>query len=109
MLYGLNMQMLLYLDTVWKNGESRYGNVMPAGILYVPRPGPPCRRSVETRMKSCKKEKDKKLRMNGLVLDDPEVIAGMEQQAQGVFIPVALKMESRLSWIAWPVWPSWGR
>ena len=23
-LYGLNMQMLLYLDTVWKNGKSRY-------------------------------------------------------------------------------------
>ena len=29
--------------------------------------------------------------MNGLVLDDPEVISGMEHKAQGVFIPVALK------------------
>lgn len=90
-LYGLNMQMLLYLDTVWKNGESRYGNVMPAGILYVPAARPTVSAQRGDQDEKLQKEKDKKLRMNGLVLDDPEVIAGMEQQAQGVFIPVALK------------------
>lgn len=37
------------------------------------------------------RETEKKLRMNGLILDDPEIIAGMEADAKGVFIPVALK------------------
>lgn len=90
-LYGLNMQMLLYLDTVWKNGKSRYGSVLPAGILYVPAARPSVSAQWGDSGEKLEKERDKKLRMNGLVLDDPEVITGMEKQAQGVFIPVALK------------------
>ena len=85
------MQMLLYLDTVWKNGKSRYGSVLPAGILYVPAARPSVSAQWGDSGEKLEKERDKKLRMNGLVLDDPEVITGMEKQAQGVFIPVALK------------------
>ncbi|MFQ8599179.1 MAG: PD-(D/E)XK nuclease family protein [Oscillospiraceae bacterium] len=35
----------------------------------------------------------KKLRMNGLILDDPAVIRAMEKNAQGVFIPAKLKKD----------------
>lgn len=35
-LNGLNMQMLIYLMCLWQNGAERYGEVIPAGILYMP-------------------------------------------------------------------------
>ena len=45
-IYGVNMQMLIYLATLSENAEARYGGKLaPAGILYVPasRPNLPCR------------------------------------------------------------------
>lgn len=90
-LYGLNMQMLLYLAAIWKNGGERYGNVVPAGVLYMPANRPVINSERGDTEEKVIKEQDKKLRMSGLVLDDPEVISGMEHKAQGVFIPVALK------------------
>lgn len=90
-LYGLNMQMLLYLAAIWQNGGEHYGSVVPAGVLYMPASRPVINSERGDSEEKAEKEKEKKLRMNGLVLDDPEVIAGMEHKAQGVFIPVALK------------------
>ncbi|MCI9273354.1 MAG: helicase [Clostridiales bacterium] len=90
-LYGLNMQMLLYLAAIWKNGGERYGDVVPAGVLYMPANRPTINTDRKNSEETDRKELGKKLRMNGLVLDDPEVISGMEHKAQGVFIPVALK------------------
>lgn len=90
-LYGLNMQMLLYLAAIWQNGGERYGDVVPAGVLYMPANRPTINSERKNGEESDQKELGKKLRMNGLVLDDPEVISGMEHNAQGVFIPVALK------------------
>ena len=37
------------------------------------------------------KEINKQLRMNGVVVNDTSVICGMEEHAQGIYIPVALK------------------
>ena len=36
-------------------------------------------------------ERDKALRMNGLLLDDPEILRAMEEKGKGKFIPVTLK------------------
>ncbi len=55
------MQMLLYLDTVWKNGKSRYGSVLPAGNLYVPRRGRLFPPSGGDSGEKLEKERDKKL------------------------------------------------
>lgn len=90
-LYGLNMQMLIYLAAIWENGEQRYGRVLPAGVLYMPANRPVVSADHALSPEKAEAERAKKLRMNGLVLDDPEVIRGMEAQAAGVFIPVALK------------------
>ncbi|MDD6808194.1 MAG: PD-(D/E)XK nuclease family protein [Oscillospiraceae bacterium] len=35
-LEGLNMQMLIYLFSIEASGKERYGNIVPAGILYYP-------------------------------------------------------------------------
>ena len=35
-LSGLNMQMLIYLFAIGENGEEKYGDVFPSGVLYMP-------------------------------------------------------------------------
>ena len=88
-LYGLNMQMLLYITAICKG--SKYKNVVPAGILYMPSSTSSVSVEKNTKMEKIESEYMKNLRMNGLILDDPIVINGMEEEAKGVFIPVALK------------------
>lgn len=89
-LYGLNMQMLIYLSAVSKNGSRRYGdNIHPSGILYVPSTVASVNVSPGADEREIQNEHDKKLRMNGLVLDEPHIIKGMEEAMAGKYIPVA--------------------
>ena len=85
-LYGVNMQMLIYLAAIIEHGSCR-----PAGILYMPanRPIIPAERG--TVPEAVQKEVDKRLRMNGLVLEDADVVRAMEPAGMGKYIPVALK------------------
>lgn len=84
---GLNMQMLIYLFSIWKNGEGIFKNAKPAGILYMP---------VKASAADVARNADdseimlKQLtshRMNGLVLDDSRVIYGMDSGCSGLYIP----------------------
>lgn len=85
-LYGVNMQMLIYLAALIQNGR-----FAPAGILYMPSVRPVISAARGEAPDSLEAVVEKKLRMNGLLLDDSRVIQGMEEQAAGKFIPVALK------------------
>jgi len=71
-LYGLNMQMLIYLYAIIKNGKNVFPNAQPAGILYMP---------------AKSRSKEDKLTMNGLICDDPEIYTAMEKENRGEFIP----------------------
>ncbi|MCI8497243.1 MAG: helicase [Clostridiales bacterium] len=92
-LYGLNMQMLLYLAAIQKNGEARYGRVVPAGVLYLPSgvSSPIAGRNADS--EEVGRAYGAAMKMNGLILDDERVIRGMEPDAAGVFIPVKLKKD----------------
>lgn len=90
-LYGLNLQMLIYLMILSKSPSGKYKNIVPCGILYMP-----STKHVVSALKNTEKEKIesqklKKLRMNGLLLESTEVICGMERNAKGIFIPAYLK------------------
>lgn len=91
LIYGMNMQMLIYLAALCENGGARYGKLSPAGVLYMPanRPSVPEGRTVLP--ENLEKDTFKKLRMDGLVVDDRQVITGMEREANGAYIPVSLK------------------
>lgn len=96
LLYGLNLQMFIYLFTLCRNAKERYvqtGELLPAGVLYVPAKRPEISVERGTAEEKIKAEADKELRMNGLVADEPEVILSMESTAGGKFIPAALKQE----------------
>ncbi len=66
-LFGLNLQMLLYLYAVTKSE-----NLTPAGILYMP---------------SKRDLKDEGMAMNGLLLQDIEIVKAMEKENKGEFVP----------------------
>ncbi len=91
--HGLNMQMLIYLFAIWKNGFREYKEITPAGILYMPVNAPfvSAQRDEDEGEISLKKLKGSK--MNGMVLDDSRVIYMMENEGKGVFIPASLKAD----------------
>lgn len=70
-LYGQNMQMLLYLYALSKNEQ--YGGT-PAGVLYV-------------KAKRVNDGTPSQRRMNGIVLAKEDVVLAMEEQNGGEFIP----------------------
>ncbi len=90
---GINLQMLIYLMTLWKNGGKRYGDVLPAGILYMPSKAPSIKTDGGMTDSELEREQVKAMRMNGLLLDDEQVLRAMEAEVQGVFIPVKLKKD----------------
>ena len=73
-LYGINLQMLVYLYALIRGENSPIKDLKPAAILYQP-----SSRSID----------DKGLAMNGLVTDDVSVVRKMENDMGGIFIPKA--------------------
>ena len=90
-LYGLNLQMLIYLEALCVNSVDSFKKMVPAGILYFPAVSTVLNLNREESLEKLEKEKMKKLRMNGLILDDKKVILGMEPSGDGIYIPAALK------------------
>lgn len=87
-LSGLNMQMLIYLMCLWRNGGERYGEVVPAGILYMPVKSTPATLGRGATEAEIEKARAKACRMSGMVLDHSLVVDGMEEDGKGIFIPV---------------------
>ncbi len=87
-LYGLNMQMLVYLAALVQSGRR-----FPAGILYVPAAEPSVSVERGAAQEEIQRAGMKELRMSGLVLSDGEIIEAMEAGAKGIFIPAALKKD----------------
>lgn len=90
---GLNLQMLLYLFTVCENGKGELENLLPGGILYMPVKESYISAGRYEDGESIKTQQLKSLTMSGLVLEDEEVIRGMEKEVKGIYIPVKLKKD----------------
>ena len=90
-LYGLNMQMLIYLYALKENGKKTFGDFTPAGILYMPATVKAVSADDSFTAEKIETEIDKNLKMNGLLLDDITVIKGMDKSEKGRYIPVAIK------------------
>lgn len=96
-LQGLNMQMLIYLMNITKNGSERYGETVPSGVLYMSAAMPS--ESAESRddEKALQEKRDSVYRMNGIVLRDMKVIQGMEENMAGRFIDVKYNSKNELT------------
>ena len=87
---GINMQMLIYLFSICQNGGVRYGNVTPAGVLYLPATLPYLKCERDADEEKAEADQIKQMKMNGLLLDDPAVLTAMEEDLGGLFIPAKL-------------------
>lgn len=77
--YGINMQMLLYLFAIVDSDI--YENAESSGVLYLP-----SRREIKIASHADDAD-DGNLAMNGLLLDDEDVLKAMEPDGEGAFIP----------------------
>ncbi len=79
-LNGLNLQMLIYLFALIKNGKGKFGSFTPAGILYYPANSKIVNDSA----------KAKNSGTQGFVLENSEAIKLMEDKAEGEYIPAQI-------------------
>ncbi len=96
-LAGLNLQMLIYLFSICENGQARYGSVSPAGILYLPVQLPIVKIERDMSAEELEKKRLKVMKMNGLLIDDPEILRAMEADLEGVFIPASTMKSGEFS------------
>ncbi|MBO5725970.1 MAG: PD-(D/E)XK nuclease family protein, partial [Clostridia bacterium] len=71
-LLGLNMQMLIYLYSVVRCKDEDLNTLSPVGVLYMP---------------SKREKSDQKLTMNGLILEDENIVRAMDKDNSGEYIP----------------------
>ena len=94
--YGLQLQLMIYLDAILINGEKLNRNsVKPGGIFYF-KIDDPMVKTEEKVIELIEKEIQKKLRMKGLVLKDVNVVKEMDHGIDGFshIIPVGLNKEN---------------
>ena len=88
-LYGRDMQMLIYLSALKKYGKQYFGKVVePAGVLYAP-----TRDVIISTSRSATDEQIESLRLesmrrSGLLLNDPDIIEAMESGESKKFLPL---------------------
>ena len=79
-LYGLNLQMLIYLYAITLGGEERYGKVTPAGILYMPATVKPISVDGAIIDAQINEQVSKGLKMNGMLLNSLDVIDNSDKE-----------------------------
>lgn len=106
-MYGLGMQMLLYLFALDRAGERLYGvETAPAGVLYIPAREVLLSEEHDLTDEELEKKRLEKLRRSGLVLDEPEVLRAMERGDGAQRLPSAGEMACRRA-TAWPLRSAW--
>lgn len=93
---GLNMQMLIYLMCLWDNGKEKYGNTVPAGIMYVPANNSGDRLPRHATAEEVEKQKLKNGRMNGMILEDEKILDAMEEGCEGRFVNAFIDKKGEL-------------
>ena len=93
---GLNMQMLIYLMCLWDNGKEKYGDTVPAGIMYVPANNSGEQLSRRAGAEEIEAQKLKNGRMNGMILEDEKILDAMEEGCEGRFINAFIDKKGEL-------------
>ncbi len=94
--YGLNLQMLIYLFSISRNGTGRFADALPAGVLYLPADGSVIAAKRGDSDETIGAERRKHYRMNGLILNDIDSITGMDRSCSGAFIPAGFGKSGNL-------------
>lgn len=71
-------------------------DALPAGVLYLPAKNVIVNTQRGESEEEVASQQQKKRRMNGLILEDKDVVLGMERDGKGVFIPAKVKANGEL-------------
>ena len=94
--YGLQIQLLVYLDAILKNSEQILKTqCMPGGILYFKIDNPIIKSKKALTEKEIQVEVLKKLKMDGLLLKNVELVKSMDRDMEtySLIIPAAFKKD----------------
>lgn len=94
--YGLQIQLLVYLDAILKNSKYILHNqAMPGAILYFKIDDPIIKSKEELGDEEIREEVLKKLKMDGLLLKDAELVHAMDQDMEtySLIIPATFKKD----------------
>lgn len=97
---GLDIQMLLYLFTLQREGKSYFQKeIVPAGVLYLPARDEILAQERNVSPEKLAQERAKALRRSGLLLDEPDVLRAMEHDAlsEPKYLPLRVDREGNLS------------
>ena len=97
---GLDIQMLLYLFTLQKEGTAYFGKeIEPAGVLYLPARDEILAAERNILPDKLLQERRKALKRSGLLLAEPEVLQAMEHDALQTpqFLPIRVNRSGDLS------------
>jgi ATP-dependent helicase/nuclease subunit B len=82
---GLDTQMLLYLFSIWENGEKRYGSdPVPAAVLYAGIKPP----QVDMKVGEDTAAFEGTVTASGLFLKDEDILRAMDPALKGEYIPI---------------------
>ena len=97
---GLDIQMLLYLFTLQKQGAAYFGKeIEPAGVLYLPARDEILSAERNILPEKLDSERKKTLKRSGLLLSQPEVLQAMEHDALKApqYLPIRVNRSGDLS------------
>lgn len=99
---GLNMQLLLYLFSLWNGGREAVGappdaQVLPAGIIYMSAGAPRVDAQPGEDAEETARRAAEKLTRTGILLDNEEILRAMEQNLESKYIPVRLNKNGAIS------------
>ena len=77
--YGLQLQLLVYLDAILESASRGDGNINPAAILYCRIDDPIAKFNEDKEDEEIREEILKELRMKGLIIKDAHIIKEMDK------------------------------
>lgn len=97
--YGLQLQLMIYIDAIIKSGIFRDKTPLPGGVFYFKIQDPVAKTTEELSFDDIKELIEKQLKMSGLVLMDENVIRAMDNsfEKKSDIIPVSYKADGSIS------------
>ena len=98
---GKNLQMLLYLFSLWKNKNPIFANgeeVLPAGVMYISASPKDIRLSAPSYAADIREKAKDALTRSGRILEDEDIVRAMDHMLSGHFVPLAREKDGSIKW-----------
>lgn len=94
-IYGLQMQLLVYLDVILRNSEKILkGQAVPGAVLYFRVTRPAIENGAQMSDEELQENILKELRLKGLILEDAKVVLSMDRTMQEISLVIPAKLKA---------------